>query len=108
MREAAARVDGPLAAAIVEYADALTARDRTRVIAAERVLASHGMAVTAGRPKPPLTNREYQVAELAARGLSNRLIGEELGLSTRTIDAHLSRVFAKWDVHARSELAGLF
>ncbi|MGY2897517.1 DNA-binding CsgD family transcriptional regulator/tetratricopeptide (TPR) repeat protein [Curtobacterium sp. PvP017] len=108
MREAAARVDGPLAAAIVEYADALTAHDRTRVIAAQGVLASHGMAVTAGRPKPPLTNREYQVAELAAQGMSNRLIGEALGLSTRTIDAHLSRVFAKWDLHARSELAGLF
>ena len=49
-----------------------------------------------------------QVAELAAQGMSNRLIGEALGLSTRTIDAHLSRVFAKWDLHARSELAGLF
>ncbi|WP_147281433.1 LuxR C-terminal-related transcriptional regulator [Curtobacterium sp. AG1037] len=105
MRAAAARVDGPLANAVVEYADALRAEDRSRIAEAAAVLATHGMAVTAGRLKPPLTHREYEVAELAARGLSNRRIAESLGLSVRTIDAHLSRVFAKWDLHARSELA---
>ncbi|ROP74697.1 LuxR C-terminal-related transcriptional regulator [Curtobacterium sp. PhB115] len=108
MRAAAQRVDGPLAAAIVEYADAVRSRDHTRVVAAQGVLASHGMAVSAGRTKPPLTKREYEVAELAAQGLSNRRIAETLGRSTRTIDAHLSRVFAKWDLHARSELTELF
>ncbi|MGN8051033.1 LuxR C-terminal-related transcriptional regulator [Curtobacterium sp. 22159] len=107
MRRAAARVDGPLAAAIVEYADALRAGERTRIIAAQGVLASHGMAVSAGKVKPPLTNREYEVAELAAQGLSNRRIAETLGLSVRTIDAHLSRVFSKWELHARTELAEL-
>lgn len=107
MRDAATRVDGPLAAAVIEYADAVRADDRTRVIAAQGVLAAHGVSVAAGRSKPPLTKREYEVAELAAQGLSNRRIAESLGLSTRTIDAHLSRVFAKWDLHARSELSEL-
>ncbi|WFR68177.1 LuxR C-terminal-related transcriptional regulator [Curtobacterium flaccumfaciens] len=107
MRAAAARVDGPLAGAIVEYADAIRSDDRTRIIAAQGVLATHGMAVTAGRSKPPLTNREYEVAKLAAEGLSNRRIAETLGLSVRTIDAHLSRVFTKWDLHARTELGEL-
>jgi len=107
MRTAAARVDGPLAGAIVEYADAVRAGDRTRIVAAQGVLATHGMAVTAGRSKTPLTNREYEVAKLAAEGLSNRRIAESLGLSVRTIDAHLSRVFTKWDLHARTELAEL-
>ncbi|GAA3340566.1 LuxR C-terminal-related transcriptional regulator [Curtobacterium pusillum] len=107
MRDAAARVDGPLAGAIVEYADAVRADDRTRIIAAQGVLASHGMAVSAGRVKPRLTNREYEVATLAAQGLSNRRIAETLGLSVRTIDAHLSRVFTKWDLHARTELGEL-
>jgi DNA-binding NarL/FixJ family response regulator len=65
------------------------------------------MAVSAGRVRPPLTNREYEVAELAAQGLSNRRIAETLSLSVRTIDAHMSRIFAKWDVHARSELVEL-
>ncbi|PZF57791.1 hypothetical protein DEJ23_06540 [Curtobacterium sp. MCSS17_008] len=107
MREAAARVDGPLAHAIVEYADAVRSGDRPRIVAAQGVLASCGMAVTAGQARPPLTNREYEVAELAARGLSNRRIAETLGLSVRTIDAHMSRVFSKWDVHARSELSDM-
>ena len=108
MREAATRVDGPLASAIVEYADAIRSRDRTRIADAQAVLATHGMAVTAGRAqRPPLTRREYEVAVLAAQGLSNRRIAEQLGLSVRTIDAHLSRVFGKWDLHARSELAEL-
>jgi DNA-binding CsgD family transcriptional regulator len=107
MRDAAARVDGPLAGAIVEYADAVRADDRTRIIAAQGALAACGMAVTAGRVKPPLTNREYEVATLAAQGLSNRRIAETLGLSVRTIDAHLSRVFTKWDLHARTELSEL-
>jgi DNA-binding NarL/FixJ family response regulator len=107
MRDAATRVDGPLAGAIVEYAEAIRADERTRIIAAQGVLASHGMAVSAGRVKPPLTNREYEVAELAAQGMSNRRIAEVLGLSVRTIDAHLSRVFTKWDLHARTELAEL-
>jgi len=107
MRAAAAKVDGPLAAAIVEYADAIRVDDRTRIIAAQGVLAAHGMAVTAGRSKTPLTNREYEVASLAAQGLSNRRIAETLGLSVRTIDAHMSRVFTKWDLHARTELSEL-
>lgn len=107
MRVAAERVDGPLAAAIAHYADAVRSGDRARVIAAQGVLASHGMAVTAGHVKPALTNREYEVARLAADGLSNRRIAETLGLSVRTIDAHLSRVFQKWDLHARTELAEL-
>jgi DNA-binding CsgD family transcriptional regulator len=107
MRAAAAKVDGPLANAIVEYADAVRSGDRSRTVAAQGVLAAHGMAVSAGRTKTPLTNREYEVAALAASGLSNRRIAETLGLSVRTIDAHLSRVFTKWDLHARSELTEL-
>ncbi len=108
LREAAARIEGPLAAAVIEYADALRSGDRVRTVAAQGVLASHGMAVAASRAKAPLTKREYEVAELAAGGLSNRRIAEVLGLSTRTIDAHLSRVFAKWQLHSRSELGELF
>jgi DNA-binding NarL/FixJ family response regulator len=39
------------------------------------------------------------------QGLSNRQIAEQLGRSVRTIDAHVARIFAKWDIHSRSELA---
>ena len=107
MRTAAARVDGPLAGALVSYADAVRSRDRVRITTAQEVLAARGMAVAAGRLKQQLTKREYEVAHLASQGRSNRWIAEHLGLSVRTIDAHLSRVFSKWDLHARTELRDL-
>ncbi|MCJ1714803.1 LuxR C-terminal-related transcriptional regulator [Curtobacterium sp. VKM Ac-2922] len=104
---AAGRVDGPLAHAVREYVAANQSGDRTRIVASYGALARCGLYVTDNLARPPLTRREYEVAELAAQGLSNRLIAERLGLSVRTIDAHLSRVFQKWELHARSELADL-
>ena len=105
LQDAAGRVDGPLASAITQYADALRSGDRGWIASAQADLAACGMAVTAGRRTQPLTKREYEVAQLAAQGFSNRRIAEHLGLSVRTIDAHMSRVFAKWDLRSRSELA---
>ena len=40
---------------------------------------------------------------LAARGLSNRLIGEELHLSEATIKRHLANVYEKIGVRSRTE-----
>jgi len=50
---------------------------------------------------------ELQVAQLAARGLSNREIGERLYLSHRTVAAHLYRIFPKLEVRSRTELPGV-
>ncbi|MFI9834499.1 AAA family ATPase [Streptomyces sp. NPDC051913] len=52
-----------------------------------------------------LTARELRIAELAARGLSNREIGEQLGLAPRTIGAYLYRVFPRLGVTSRAQLA---
>jgi DNA-binding NarL/FixJ family response regulator len=52
-----------------------------------------------------LTPRERDVALLAARGLSNRQIAGELGLSINTVSNHLKRVYGKLNVHSRAELA---
>jgi DNA-binding CsgD family transcriptional regulator len=51
-----------------------------------------------------LTAQELQIAQLAARGLTNREIGERLYLSPRTISTHLYRVFPKMGITARSQL----
>ena len=51
-----------------------------------------------------LTGAEYRVAQLAASGLTNRQIGEQLFLSHRTIGAILYRIFPKLGVTSRAAL----
>ncbi|MEU5943299.1 AAA family ATPase [Micromonospora sp. NPDC047548] len=51
-----------------------------------------------------LTAQELQIAQLAAQGLSNRDIGQQLYLSHRTIGTHLYRIFPKLGITSRGEL----
>ena len=53
-----------------------------------------GSTVAAGAPDP----------QLAAEGLSNREIGEQLYLSHRTVESHLYRLFPKLGVTSRAQL----
>ena len=50
-----------------------------------------------------LTEREREVLRLATRGLSNQDIANELYLSLRTVQAHLSHIFNKLQVSSRTE-----
>lgn len=52
-----------------------------------------------------LTDAEWRVAELVARGLSNKEIAAELNLSYRTIENHVSRILAKKNFTNRVEIA---
>jgi DNA-binding CsgD family transcriptional regulator len=52
-----------------------------------------------------LTTRERQIAQLAGDGASNRSIAKRLTLSERTVENHLSRVYAKLGVAGRTELS---
>jgi DNA-binding CsgD family transcriptional regulator len=52
-----------------------------------------------------LTEVEQLVASLAIDGLTSREIGERLFISARTVEAHLSRVFAKLGIKNRVQLA---
>ena len=51
-----------------------------------------------------LTFREAEIADLAARGMSNRQIAEHLFISKRTVDAHLDHIYAKLGISSRIEL----
>jgi len=51
-----------------------------------------------------LTAQEAQVARLARQGLSNPQIGARLFISTRTVQYHLGKVFAKLGITSRSQL----
>ena len=50
----------------------------------------------------PLTAREVEVVCLVAEGKTNRAIAGELYLSEKTVDRHLSNVFAKLGVSSRA------
>lgn len=50
-----------------------------------------------------LTEREMEVLRLAAKGMSNREIAQELVLSVRTVQSHLQNVFGKMHVGSRTE-----
>jgi non-specific serine/threonine protein kinase len=62
-----------------------------------------------GRPRMRavggLTHREYEVAALVARGMTNAEIARQLVLSVRTVDMHVANAMQKLGVRKRTELA---
>lgn len=73
---------------------------------ARRELRASGETVRRGGPGAwaRLSPQELQIAQLAAEGLSNREIGEQLYLSHRTVESHLYRLFPKLGVTSRAQL----
>ena len=55
------------------------------------------------KPDKILSSREMDVLNIAARGLSNQEIADELCLSLRTVQAHLGHIFNKLQVSSRTE-----
>lgn len=53
----------------------------------------------------PLTNRELQVLRHVALGLSNREIGNSLGISIETVKEHVQNILRKLDVSDRTQAA---
>ena len=61
------------------------------------------LLVTAGTVEP-LTDREREIAFLAANGQTSRQIADQLYLSYRTVNNHLQHVYDKLGARGRSEL----
>lgn len=56
-----------------------------------------------GQNAPILSEREVEVLRLAADGHTNIAIGEQLHISSRTVQGHLSKIFDKLGVDSRTE-----
>ncbi|MGW6709245.1 LuxR C-terminal-related transcriptional regulator [Streptomyces sp. NPDC054956] len=91
--------------------DAMAARAaaaRAHALAARCTgLSASAVPALAGLAAPGLTPREREIAALAARGLASRAIAGRLSLSPRTVDNHLTSIYAKLGIPGRSDLAAV-
>jgi len=55
------------------------------------------------QPVEALSDRELEVLTLAGKGFTNKAIGVQLGISDRTVQAHLARIFDKLQATSRTE-----
>lgn len=87
--------------------------DMTAILEAVRTVAGGGTAFSAKAldaarysPRPP-SEREVGVLRELQRGASSDEIGVRLGISPRTVESHLRRLFDRYGVVSRTELAVL-
>jgi DNA-binding NarL/FixJ family response regulator len=87
--------------------------DPAEILAAVRAVAGGGTAFSAAHldaarsaARPP-SSRELEVIGLIQRGATSDEIGGRLGISTRTVESHLRRLFDRYGVVSRAELAVL-
>jgi DNA-binding CsgD family transcriptional regulator len=104
------------AEAFAEAASAHRDADRpgaalTAAAAAAQQLEACGGATTPAlqraRQDLPITQREREVATLAATGMATRQIADRLSISARTVENHLYRAYLKLGVHQRGDLTAV-
>ena len=81
-------------------------------VVVQHMASSRGLDASGGRAEAAqpaaeegLTPREMEVLCLLAKGLTNYQIARRLDLSTRTVEAHLTHIYAKMGVRSRTEAA---
>ena len=78
----------------------------TQLVEAIRRAAAGGTLGHSGAAtEPTLTHREQEIVRLMVDGRSNDEIGAALSISRKTVEGHLSRLFARVGVASRAELA---
>ncbi len=59
------------------------------------------------KDKYSLSDREYEVVELLAKGMSNQIISETLHISVNTVKSHIKRIYSKLGIGNRLQLVNL-
>jgi DNA-binding CsgD family transcriptional regulator len=95
----------PLRSALGELARRARLADRPAPGAADHAARPGGAA--ARDPVAGLTSREVEVLRLLAAGMSNREIGAELFIATKTASVHVSNILAKLGAASRTEAAAI-
>ena len=70
---------------------------------ARKVVQQVTAPVAAREQAEPLTDREIEVLRLTARGMTNKEMGRQLGISARTVQGHLANIYGKLGVYSRTE-----
>jgi len=102
---------GPEAVALLRRAESLAAEQELRPLEdrVQRLLSRLGEKPQqpAGGPADRLTVSERRVADLAASGLTNRQIAEQLFVTVKAVEWHLSNVYRKLGIRSRARLPQL-
>ncbi len=76
-----------------------------RILKGQIVLSPSVIDVMGGSDEvPELTNRELQVLQGIARGMSNATLAEDLGISAKTVNTHRTNLMRKLGVHSSATL----
>ena len=71
--------------------------------AARTLVTSHRKG--SASPRPKLSNREHEVLAMVGSGLPNKTIARRLGITERTVKAHLSNIYQRLGVSDRTQAA---
>ena len=75
----------------------------TAPVPTARMAATESEALPWWYVEDPLSERELEVLQHVARGLSNQEIADKLFLSAGTVKRHMSNIYQKLDVHSRTQ-----
>jgi DNA-binding NarL/FixJ family response regulator len=94
---------------VLKSSDAEEIIEAVRAVHEGKTAFSVGLAIPsvgvapADRSPVALTDREHDILQLVARGLTNKAIGFQLSISDRTVQGHLANIYEKLAVSSRTE-----
>ena len=71
-------------------------------------LVKHRTGLSAAEKLNQLSHQERRVVALLADGMTNKQIGEQLGLTEKTVKNYLANIFTKLNIERRTQAAALY